>query len=79
MLGAFFIATDPVTGATTPKGKLIFGAGIGFLTYLIRSIGGYPDGVAFAVLIMNICVPLIDTYTQPKVFGQKNMQQDKAS
>lgn len=80
MLGAFFIATDPITGATTPKGKLIFGAGIGFLSYLIRSMGGYPDGVAFAVLIMNICVPLIDTYTQPKVFGQKkNMPQDKTS
>lgn len=76
MLGAFFIATDPITGATTPKGKLIFGAGIGFLTYIIRSMGGYPDGVAFAVLIMNICVPLIDAYTQPKVFGHKNVQPD---
>ena len=71
MLGAFFIATDPVTGATTPKGKLIFGAGIGVLTYLIRTVGGYPDGVAFAVLLMNIAVPLIDTYTQPKVYGHK--------
>lgn len=71
MLGAFFIATDPVTGATTPKGKLIFGAGIGILTYLIRIIGAYPDGVAFAVLLMNITVPLIDTYTQPAVYGHK--------
>jgi electron transport complex protein RnfD len=69
MLGAFFIVTDPVTGATTPKGKLIFGAMIGFLTYLIRTFGGYPDGIAFAVLIMNMCVPLIDAYTQPRVFG----------
>lgn len=69
MLGAFFIATDPVTGATTPRGKLIFGAGIGLITYVIRTFGNFPDGVAFAVLLMNICVPLIDAYTQPRVFG----------
>ncbi len=69
MLGAFFIATDPVTGPTTPRGKLIFGAAIGLLVYLIRTFGGYPDGVAFAVLIMNMAVPLIDTYTQPRVIG----------
>jgi electron transport complex protein RnfD len=74
MLGAFFIATDPVSGATTPKGKLIFGAGIGILTYLIRIIGSYPDGVAFAVLLMNIAVPLIDSYTQPAVYGHKDKQ-----
>ena len=74
MLGAFFIATDPVTGATTPRGKLIFGAGIGMLTYLIRTLGGYPDGVAFAVLLMNIMVPLIDAYTQPKVYGHKQKE-----
>ncbi|MDR3392760.1 MAG: electron transport complex subunit RsxD [Sulfuriferula sp.] len=73
MLGAFFIATDPVSGATTPKGKLIFGAGIGLLTYLIRALGGYPDGVAFAVLLMNITVPLIDAYTQPPVYGHKGI------
>ena len=72
LLCAFFIATDPVSGATTPKGKLVFGAGIGFLTYIIRTLGGYPDGIAFAVLIMNICVPLIDAYTQPRVFGKKS-------
>ena len=69
MLGAFFIATDPVSGATTPKGKIIFGASIGALVYIIRTWGGYPDGVAFAVLIMNMCVPLIDAFTQPRVFG----------
>ena len=69
MLGAFFIATDPVSGATTPKGKIIFGASIGALVYVIRTWGGYPDGVAFAVLIMNMCVPLIDAFTQPRVFG----------
>ncbi|MBS4098527.1 MAG: RnfABCDGE type electron transport complex subunit D [Sulfuricella sp.] len=71
MLGAFFIATDYVTSPTTPTGKLIFGASIGLLTYVIRVFGGYPDGVAFAVLIMNSAVPLIDAYTQPKVFGHK--------
>lgn len=71
MIGAFFILTDPVTGPTTPKGKMIFAAGAGFLTYIIRVFGGFPDGVAFATLLMNICVPLIDAYTQPKVFGKK--------
>jgi electron transport complex protein RnfD len=69
MLGAFFIATDPVTASTTVKGKIVFGAGVGLLTYIIRVWGGYPDGVAFAVLIMNMLVPLIDYYTQPKVYG----------
>lgn len=71
MIGAFFILTDPITSPTTPRGKLIFAAGAGFLTYIIRALGGFPDGVAFATLLMNICVPLIDTYTQPKVFGKK--------
>lgn len=71
MLCAFFIVTDPVSGPTTPRGKLYFAAGAGVLTYLIRVYGGYPDGVAFAVLIMNMCVPLIDAYTQPRVFGHK--------
>ncbi len=70
MLGAFFIATDPVTGATTPRGKLIFGLGAGFLTIVIRTWGGYPDGVAFAILLLNLCVPLIDQYTQPRVYGE---------
>ena len=69
MLGAFFIATDPVSASTTTKGRLVYGAGIGMLTYIIRIWGGYPDGVAFAVLIMNMLVPLIDYYTQPKVYG----------
>lgn len=69
MLGAFFIATDPITASTTLKGKLVFGAGVGLLTYIIRVWGGYPDGVAFAVLIMNMLVPLIDHYTQPRVYG----------
>lgn len=69
MMGAFFIATDPVTASTTTKGRLIFGAGVGLLTYIIRIWGGYPDGIAFAVLLMNMLVPLIDYYTQPKVYG----------
>lgn len=71
MLCAFFIITDPVSGPTTPKGKLYFAAGVGVLTYLIRVYGGYPDGVAFAVLLMNMCVPLIDALTQPRVFGHE--------
>jgi electron transport complex protein RnfD len=69
MLCAFFIATDPVTACTTPRGRWIYGAGIGALVYIIRSWGGYPDGIAFAVVLMNITAPLIDYYTQPKVFG----------
>ena len=71
MLAAFFILTDPVTSPTTVRGKFIFAAGAGFLTYVIRVFGGFPDGIAFATLLMNICVPLIDVYTQPPVFGKK--------
>ena len=69
MFGAFFIATDPVTASITPRGKLVFGGLIGLLVYLIRYFGNYPDGVAFAVLLANICVPLIDHYTRPRVAG----------
>ncbi|HSI25077.1 MAG TPA: electron transport complex subunit RsxD [Methylotenera sp.] len=69
MLCAFFIITDPVSGPTTPNGKLWFAAGVAIITYSIRVYGGYPDGVAFAVIFMNICVPLIDAHTQPRVFG----------
>jgi Na+-translocating ferredoxin:NAD+ oxidoreductase subunit D len=69
LLGAFFIATDPVSAATSDRGKLIYGAGIGVITYVIRTWGGYPDGVAFAVLIMNLAVPLIDRYTIPRIYG----------
>ena len=72
MLGAFFIATDPVSGCTTPRGKLIFGAGAGLLAYIIRVFGGYPDGIAFAVLLMNLCAPLIDYLSQPAIFGMKD-------
>lgn len=76
MLGAFFIVTDPVSGATTPKGKLIFAAGVGVLTWIIRTFGAYPDGIAFAILLMNIAAPLIDMYTQPPVFGHKDKRGD---
>lgn len=69
MMGAFFIATDPVSAATTPLGKLIYAGLAGGLAILIRTYGGFPDGVAFSVLIMNMAAPFIDTYTQPRVFG----------
>ena len=69
MIGAFFIATDPVTAATSNKGKIIFGAGIGVFIYIIRTWGGFPDAIAFSVLIMNMTVPIIDYYTRPRVFG----------
>ena len=72
MIGAFFIATDPVTASTTPVGRLIFGAGCGLLVYIIRSWGGYPDGVAFAVLLMNLAAPLIDHFSQPRITGQQH-------
>jgi electron transport complex protein RnfD len=71
MLGAFFIATDPVTACTTVRGRLYYGAGIGLLTYIIRVWGGYPDGIGFAVLLMNMAAPSIDYYTQPRVYGHE--------
>ena len=71
MLGAFFILTDPVSGATTARGKLLFAAGAAVLTYVIRAFGAYPDGIAFATLLMNILVPIIDMTTQAPVFGHK--------
>ncbi len=71
MLGAFFIITDPVSGCTTVRGKLIFGFGAGLLAYIVRVFGGYPDGVAFAALLMNLSAPLIDRLTQPRIFGMK--------
>ena len=71
IIGAFFIATDPVTAATTNLGRLIYAAMIGLLIYVIRVWAGYPDGVAFAVLLANMCVPIIDYYTQPRVYGER--------
>ncbi|MFV7770483.1 electron transport complex subunit RsxD [Shewanella marisflavi] len=71
MLAAFFIATDPVTAATSTRGRLIFGALIGLLVYLIRSFGGYPDAFAFAVLLANLCAPFIDYYVKPRAYGHR--------
>ena len=70
MLGAFFIATDPVTAATTKKGRIIYGLLIGVLIVVIRTFGGYPDAIAFSILLMNITTPLIDYYTRDRVFGR---------
>ncbi len=69
MLGAFFIATDPVSAATSVKGRIVYGAGIGVLTMVIRAWSDYPDGIAFAVLLMNMTVPAIDYFTKPRVYG----------
>lgn len=69
MLGAFFIATDLVTSPATPIGRLIFGFGCGLLTWVIRTFAGFPEGLAFAVLLMNAGVPLIDRYTRPRIYG----------
>ena len=69
ILCAFFIATDPVSAATSPKGRFIYGLGIGFLIYAIRTWGSYADGVAFAVLVMNMAVPAIDYLTRPRIVG----------
>lgn len=71
MFGAFFIVTDPVTSAVSVRGKLIYGALIGALVYIIRVRGNYPDAVAFAVLIMNFAAPFIDHYTQPQTYGHR--------
>lgn len=71
MFAAFFIATDPVSASTTVKGRLMYGALIGALIFVIRQWGGYPDGVAFAVLLVNMMVPLIDYYTQPTTYGHR--------
>ncbi len=71
VLGACFMATDYVTSPITARGKLVFGAGCGLLTMCIRSGGGYPEGVSFAILVMNAFTPLINRFTQPKPFGSK--------
>lgn len=79
MLGAFFIATDPVSAAASPLGKLIYGTGIGVLVYVIRTWGGYPDAVAFAVLLMNFAAPFIDHYTQPRTYGHAKARRGPAT
>jgi len=70
LLGAIFMATDYVTSPTTPWGQIIFGIGCGVLTCVIRFWGGYPEGVSFAILLMNILTPLLDKWTMPKPFGK---------
>lgn len=71
MLGAIFMATDMVTSPMTPKGQIIYGVGIGIITISIRLFGAYPEGISFAILIMNAVTPLINTYVKPKRFGGK--------
>jgi electron transport complex protein RnfD len=70
LLGAIYMATDPVTSPVTPRGAWIFGIGVGVLVILIRVFGGLPEGVMYAILLMNSATPLIDRYTQPRVFGR---------
>jgi electron transport complex protein RnfD len=77
ILCAFFIATDPVSAATSTKGRLVFGFGIGLITYCIRTWGSYADGVAFAVLIMNMAVPAIDYLTRPAIVGHSKVERSK--
>jgi electron transport complex protein RnfD len=74
MLGAFFIVTDPVSSAVSNRGRLIYGASIGVLVYVIRIWGNYPDAIAFAVLLMNFAAPFIDYYTVPRTYGHKKSQ-----
>jgi len=71
MLGAFYMATDYVTSPLTAKGRVIFGIGCGILTVLIRLWGGYPEGVCYSILLMNVATPLIDRLTPPRVFGTR--------
>ena len=70
ILGAFYMATDMVSSPLAHKGQIIFGVGCGILTVTIRIWGGYPEGVSYAIILMNLAVPLIDRYTVPKVFGE---------
>lgn len=70
MLGAFFMATDYSSSPVTPTGQFIMGFGCGLLTAIIRVYGGYPEGVSYSILLMNLAVPLIDRFTKPKVFGE---------
>jgi len=70
ILGAFYMATDMVSSPVTKRGRIIFGMGCGLITVIIRLVGGYPEGVSYSILLMNIAVPLIDKYTVPKTFGE---------
>ena len=79
MLGAFFILTDPVSGATSNKGRMVFGALAASLVFIIRKYGGYPEAMAFAVLLCNMCAPLIDQYTRPRTYGHNTAFDTKAT
>ncbi|WP_026893760.1 RnfABCDGE type electron transport complex subunit D [Clostridiisalibacter paucivorans] len=70
MLGAFYMATDYASSPVTPRGQIIFGIGCGIITSVIRLYGGYPEGVSYSILLMNVAAPIIDKYTSPKVFGE---------
>jgi electron transport complex protein RnfD len=72
IFAAFFILTDPVSGATSPSGRLCFAIGVGVLTYFIRTYGQYPDAIAFSVLLMNFAAPTIDHYTRPRIIGRES-------
>ena len=76
MLGAWFIVTDPVSSATSVRGRMIYGFFIGVLLYVIRKWGNFPDAIAFAVLLMNVAAPLIDHYTQPVSYGHRKNRRD---
>ncbi len=76
LLGAFFMATDYTTTPSTPKGMIIFGIGCGVLTFLIRRFGGYPEGVSFSIILMNIASPIIEEHTIPKSFGMRGKQHE---
>jgi electron transport complex protein RnfD len=71
LLGAIYMATDPVTSPITPRGAWVFGIGVGILVVLIRVFGGLPEGVMYAILLMNAATPLINRLTQPTVFGRR--------
>jgi electron transport complex protein RnfD len=77
MLGAFYMATDYVTSPMNKGGKWIMGIGCGIITVLIRQFGGYPEGVSFSILLMNVCVPLIDRFTKPHVYGVTAPKKEK--
>ncbi|MCB1435542.1 MAG: RnfABCDGE type electron transport complex subunit D [Rhodobiaceae bacterium] len=79
ILGAFFIATDPVTSPVSPRGQLLFGMGCGALVFIIRTWAGYPEGMAFAILLMNAATPLIDRYVRPRIFGHGAKKSGAAS
>ena len=70
MLGAFFMATDYVSSPSSPKAQIVFGIGCGIITMIVRLWGGYPEGVSFSILFMNLLTPLLDKVLKPKVFGE---------